>query len=46
VAPYWKAGARGFGLGGSLYKPGDGPAQVAPRVAAFRDAIDAARAEG
>jgi hypothetical protein len=36
---------RGFGLGGSLYKPGDGPAEVAPRVAPFRDAIAMARAE-
>ncbi|MGF1593498.1 MAG: 2-dehydro-3-deoxy-6-phosphogalactonate aldolase [Kiloniellaceae bacterium] len=45
IRPYWQAGARGFGLGGSLYKPGDGPAEVAPRVAAFRDAIALARAE-
>lgn len=44
VAPYWQAGVRGFGLGGSLYKPGDGPADVAPRVAPFRDAIEQARA--
>jgi len=46
IAPYWRAGVRGFGLGGSLYKPGDGPAEVAPRVAAFREAVAAARAEG
>jgi 2-dehydro-3-deoxyphosphogalactonate aldolase len=45
VAAYWQAGVRGFGLGGSLYKPGDGPAEVAPRVAPFRDAIAMARAE-
>ena len=44
VGAYWQAGVRGFGLGGSLYKPGDGPAEVAPRVAPFRDAIAAARA--
>lgn len=44
VGAYWQAGVRGFGLGGSLYKPGDGPAEVAPRVAPFRDAIAMARA--
>jgi 2-dehydro-3-deoxyphosphogalactonate aldolase len=46
IRPFWEAGARGFGLGGSLYKPGDGPADVAPRVAAFRTAVALARAEG
>ena len=45
IGAYWQAGVRGFGLGGSLYKPGDGPAEVAPRVASFRDAIAMARAE-
>jgi 2-dehydro-3-deoxyphosphogalactonate aldolase len=45
IDAYWRAGVRGFGLGGSLYKPGDGPAEVASRVAAFRDAIAMARAE-
>lgn len=45
IGPYWRAGVRGFGLGGSLYKPGDGPAEITPRVAAFRDAIEKARAE-
>ncbi|MEO3430668.1 2-dehydro-3-deoxy-6-phosphogalactonate aldolase [Pelagibius sp. CAU 1746] len=44
ILPYWQAGVRGFGLGGSLYKPGDGPAEVAPRVAPFRDAVAKARA--
>lgn len=44
IPPYWQAGVRGFGLGGSLYKPGDGPAEVAPRVAAFREAVKEARA--
>ena len=44
VQAYWQAGVRGFGLGGSLYKPGDGPAEVAPRVAPFRDKIAMARA--
>ncbi len=46
IGPYWQAGARGFGLGGSLYRPGDGPAAVAPRGAAFREAVERARAEG
>jgi hypothetical protein len=27
IRPYWQAGVRGFGLGGSLYRPGDGPAE-------------------
>lgn len=44
ILPYWQAGVRGFGLGGSLYKPGDGPAEVAPRVAPFREAVEKARA--
>jgi len=46
VAAYWQAGVRGFGLGGSLYRPGDGPAEVAPRVPPFCDAIAKARAQG
>ncbi len=45
ILPYWQAGVRGFGLGGSLYKPGDGPAEVAPRVAPFRAAVEQARAD-
>jgi 2-dehydro-3-deoxyphosphogalactonate aldolase len=44
IGPYWQAGVRGFGLGGSLYRPGDGPAEIASRVAPFRDAIAKARA--
>jgi 2-dehydro-3-deoxyphosphogalactonate aldolase len=44
IGAYWQAGVRGFGLGGSLYAPGDGPAEVVPRVAPFRDAIAMARA--
>ncbi|HMA16027.1 MAG: 2-dehydro-3-deoxy-6-phosphogalactonate aldolase [Bacteroidota bacterium] len=44
IGSYWQAGVRGFGLGGSLYKPGDGAAEVAPRVAPFREAIAKARA--
>lgn len=45
IAAYWQAGVRGFGLGGSLYKPGDGAAEVIPRVPPFRDAIAMARAQ-
>ena len=45
VTPYWRAGVRGFGLGGSLYKPGDSPAEIASRVPLFRDALAMARAE-
>lgn len=44
IGPYWQAGVRGFGLGGSLYRPGDGPAEITPRVPPFRDAIAMARA--
>lgn len=44
IVPYWLAGARGFGLGGSLYRPGYGPAEVASRVPPFRDAVAMARA--
>jgi 2-dehydro-3-deoxyphosphogalactonate aldolase len=36
MAPYVKAGAAGFGLGSALYKPGDGPAAVREKAAAFR----------
>jgi 2-dehydro-3-deoxyphosphogalactonate aldolase len=41
VAAYWHAGARGFGIGSAIYKPGLAPAEVAARAAAF---IAAARA--
>lgn len=43
IAPYWQAGARGFGLGGALYRPGDTPETVATRANAFREALEAAR---
>src|SRR3546814_5525844 len=43
INAYWQAGVRGFGLGGSLYRPGDGPAEVAPGVPPFPDAIAMAR---
>jgi 2-dehydro-3-deoxyphosphogalactonate aldolase len=35
MAPYLAAGANGFGLGSALYRPGDGPAQVKDKAAAF-----------
>lgn len=43
IEGYWAAGARGFGLGGSLYKPGDDAPTVAGRVAGFREAVEQAR---
>ncbi|WP_137128141.1 2-dehydro-3-deoxy-6-phosphogalactonate aldolase [Roseomonas sp. HF4] len=37
--PAWKAaGAAGFGVGSSLYRPGDGPAEVTARARALRAA--------
>jgi 2-dehydro-3-deoxyphosphogalactonate aldolase len=35
MEPYLAAGATGFGLGSALYRPGDGPARVAKKAAAF-----------
>jgi 2-dehydro-3-deoxyphosphogalactonate aldolase len=35
MEPYLAAGANGFGLGSALYRPGDGPARVAKKAAAF-----------
>ena len=43
VKPYLAAGASGFGLGGALYKPGQGADQVAAQAAAFVAAVSAAR---
>jgi 2-dehydro-3-deoxyphosphogalactonate aldolase len=38
--PAWKAaGAAGFGVGSSLYRPGDAPAVVAGRAKALRAAL-------
>ncbi len=36
---FWEAGAAGFGLGSSLYKPGDKPSAVAQSAAEFRKAL-------
>jgi 2-dehydro-3-deoxyphosphogalactonate aldolase len=46
IVPYWRAGARGFGLGSALYKPGAPPAAVAERAVAFREALERARMTG
>jgi 2-dehydro-3-deoxyphosphogalactonate aldolase len=35
MARWRAAGAAGFGLGSALYRPGDSPAAVAERAAAF-----------
>ena len=45
IGGYWAAGTRGFGLGGSLYKPGDDAPTVAGRVAGFMEAIEKARSQ-
>ena len=39
MAAYWAAGARGFGLGSALYKPGMSAAEVDATAAAFAAAI-------
>ena len=46
IAPYRKAGAAGFGIGGALYKPGATPAEVARAAKAFVAAWRAAEAGG
>ncbi len=43
MVPYWDAGARGFGLGSALYKPGMSPPEVEVTARAFAAAV-AARA--
>ena len=40
---YLAAGANGFGIGSSLYKPGDSPASVERKAADFVAALRAAR---
>jgi 2-dehydro-3-deoxyphosphogalactonate aldolase len=39
LAPYWAAGASGFGIGSALFKPGLKPAEVAARAKRFADAM-------
>jgi 2-dehydro-3-deoxyphosphogalactonate aldolase len=43
MAPYVAAGASGFGLGSALYRPGDAPASVREKAAAFAAAWRAIR---
>jgi 2-dehydro-3-deoxyphosphogalactonate aldolase len=43
MAPYLAAGARGFGIGSALYRPGATPVEVAERAAAFAIAWAALR---
>lgn len=40
IGPWRAAGAAGFGIGGSLYKPGDRPEAVGERARALRAALD------
>ena len=39
IGPWREAGAAGFGIGGSLYKPGDRPETVGERARALRAAV-------
>jgi len=41
LKPWWDAGARGFGIGSEIYKPGQTAAETAAKAAAL---VDAARA--
>lgn len=41
IGPWREAGAAGFGIGGSLYKPGDRPEAVGERARALRAAVAA-----
>jgi 2-dehydro-3-deoxyphosphogalactonate aldolase len=43
MAEWWAAGARGFGLGSDVYKPGMTPAQVGERASAAVAALGALR---
>ena len=39
IGPWRAAGAQGFGIGSSLYKPGDSAATVAAKAKALVDAL-------
>jgi 2-dehydro-3-deoxyphosphogalactonate aldolase len=39
MADYWTAGAKGFGIGSALYKPGHSPAEVAEAAREFAAAL-------
>jgi 2-dehydro-3-deoxyphosphogalactonate aldolase len=41
LQPYLEAGANGFGLGSSVYRPGQSPGEVARRAGAFTKALRA-----
>lgn len=43
LAPWIAAGARGFGVGSSIYKPGDTPAAVDAKARSLVAAVNAAR---
>ncbi|MBB2963502.1 2-dehydro-3-deoxy-6-phosphogalactonate aldolase [Methylobacterium sp. R2-1] len=43
IAPYWAAGAAGFGLGSSLYNPGRSAAEIRDRAAAMTEVMRAVR---
>ncbi|WP_116083339.1 2-dehydro-3-deoxy-6-phosphogalactonate aldolase [Tropicimonas sp. IMCC34011] len=43
LADWWQAGASGFGLGSSLYKPGRSAAEIGERAAAIRAALERVR---
>lgn len=45
IAAYWRAGARGFGIGSSLYKPGTGLDALRAKARALREAALRARAD-
>lgn len=39
MADWWEAGARGFGIGSELYKPGRDPSEIRDRARAATDAV-------
>jgi 2-dehydro-3-deoxyphosphogalactonate aldolase len=43
IADWWAAGARGFGIGGEIYRPGETPDQVAAKARALVAALRQAR---
>jgi 2-dehydro-3-deoxyphosphogalactonate aldolase len=46
LAPWRRAGAAGFGIGSSIYKPGDGPAEVKAKARALVQALSEVDGEG
>jgi 2-dehydro-3-deoxyphosphogalactonate aldolase len=46
LAPWRRAGAAGFGIGSSIYKPGDGPAEVKAKARALVQALGEVDGEG